>query len=174
MCLNLGISRAALSDKHWIYYPEKKYPFYRIGFYNNFSAAMAPAGCSSLYIECSYRKQSEKSVYHLKKAARSQVKKLFNITDDEIIVEQTPCIPHAYVIYDFWRERNLAKLLDRLEHEGIYSIGRYGSWCYASMQEAVLEGKKVAEKIVFQPAQQIVSTRRSVKPLRRKEYEKEM
>jgi len=173
-CLNLGISCPALSNKHWVYYPEKRYPFYRVGFYHNFSPAMVPAHCSSLYVECSYRNRSKKSVQHLIKTAHTETKKLFDFSENDIATEHILRIPHAYVIYDFWRERNLPKLLARLEQEGIYSIGRYGSWRYASMQEAVLDGKKVAEKIILQPAQQIISKRSRIKPLRRKEREKEI
>ncbi|MEI7904536.1 MAG: FAD-dependent oxidoreductase, partial [Candidatus Firestonebacteria bacterium] len=49
--LNLGIERSSISDRHWIYVPEEKYLFYRVGFYSNVSAALCPAGTSSLYIE---------------------------------------------------------------------------------------------------------------------------
>ncbi len=152
MCLNLGIERPSFSDKQWVYYPEKQYPFYRLGFYNTFSSAMVPQGCSSMYIECSYRNKSERSIKNLVRASRAEVKKLFNLSEDEIVVENTLSIPHAYVIYDLWRERNLAKLLVRLEQEGIYSIGRYGAWKYASMQESVLDGRNVANKIIVQLA----------------------
>ncbi|MCX5783360.1 MAG: FAD-dependent oxidoreductase, partial [Elusimicrobia bacterium] len=34
--LNLGVNRA-VSDKHWIYFPEDKFPFYRVGVASNFS-----------------------------------------------------------------------------------------------------------------------------------------
>jgi protoporphyrinogen oxidase len=152
ICLNLGIKRSSFSDKQWIYYPEKQYPFYRLGFYNTFSPALVPDGCSSMYVECSYRNKSGRSIKNIVQAARAEVKKLFNLSEDEIVVENILLMPHAYVIYDFWREQNLAKLLARLEQEGIYSIGRYGAWKYASMQEAVLDGRNVAHKIIVQPA----------------------
>ena len=48
---NFGINRPDLSDKHWIYFPEKEYPFYRLGFGHNFSEHMTPPDCSSLYGE---------------------------------------------------------------------------------------------------------------------------
>jgi len=151
-CLNLGVAQSIGGDKHWIYYPERQYPFYRLGFYHNFSTALAPSSCSSMYVECSYRKISERTVRRMIGAARSQVKQLFNITDNQIITENIVTIPHAYVVYDFWRERNLNPLLKDLERHGIYSIGRYGAWKYSSMQESVLDGKRVAETIVIQPA----------------------
>ena len=151
-CLNLGVSRLIGDKKHWIYYPEKQYPFYRAGFYHNFAKSNAPKDCSSLYVECAYRDKSERAVQTKLTAARKDIKKLFGLADKDIATEQILHIKHAYVIYDLWRDRNLQKLLDRLQQEGIYSIGRYGSWMYSSMQEAVLDGKRVAEKIVVLPA----------------------
>lgn len=151
---NWGIAREALSDKHWIYFPEQQYPFYRIGFPHNFSAAMAPVGHSSLYGEFSYINKSEDYIQKKLAYARQQVKNLFKLEQKDIVVEKIIRIPHAYVIYNRWREQYLQKLLKELMNVGIYSIGRYGEWKYSSMQEAVLDGKKIAEKITILPATQ--------------------
>ena len=70
------------------------------------------------------------------------------ILEQEIKTKLILNIPHAYVIYNQWREKNLETLLISLEKENIHSIGRYGAWKYASMQEAVLDGKKVVENIL--------------------------
>jgi UDP-galactopyranose mutase len=34
-----------------MYFPEPEYLFYRVGFPMNFSSAVVPAGCSSMYVE---------------------------------------------------------------------------------------------------------------------------
>ncbi len=149
---NIGVNRADLSDKHWIYFPESKYPFYRIGFPHNFSQATVPQGCSSLYGEFSSIKKSKSYKDRTLKEALQLTKRLFTINESDIMTEKIIEIPHAYVIYDFWREKNLSKLLGRLHQEDVHSIGRYGAWKYSSMQEAVLDGKKVAEELVVVPA----------------------
>src|SRR5262245_10534993 len=51
--VNLGIDRN-ISNKHWIYFPEPQYCFYRIGFSHNFSPYQAPEGCSAIYAEVGY------------------------------------------------------------------------------------------------------------------------
>lgn len=152
MNFNLGVNREQISEKHWIYYPETQFPFYRIGFPSNCAASMAPAGCSSLYGEFSYVKKSKQYVNQTLNSSVAITKKLFGISEQEVATEKIIPIKHAYVIYDFWREKNLPKLLKRLEENQIYSIGRYGEWKYSSMQEAVLDGKKVAERLVIMPA----------------------
>jgi protoporphyrinogen oxidase len=145
---NLGIKRPNLSDKHWIYFPEKEFPFYRIGFGHNFSEHMAPSGCSSLYGEFSHTGHSETYVQKTLDLAVRKTKEVLNITDSDIITQKIIPISHAYVIYDHWREKNLPKIIRALEEKGIYSIGRYGAWKYCSMQETVLDGKEAAEKVL--------------------------
>lgn len=149
---NLGVARPGLSDKHWIYFPESRYPFYRIGFPHNFSTSMVPSECSSLYGEYAYLKKSDSDVARLQGEAISAAKKLLNICDEEVVAQKTLHISHAYVIYDAWREKNLPIILKTLSQMNIYSVGRYGEWKYASMQEAVLDGKAIVEKLLFFPA----------------------
>lgn len=149
---NLGINRPDLSDKHWIYFPESQYPFYRMGFPSNCAASMAPQGHSSLYGEFSHIGKSQAWVNDTLKASLDATKKLFKLSDAEIVTKKIIPISHAYVIYDFWRERQLPKLHKRLEEQNVYSVGRYGEWKYSSMQEAVLDGKKIAERLTFMPA----------------------
>lgn len=154
--VNLGIKNRNISDKHWVYYPEKKYAFYRIGFPHNFSELMAPAGCSSLYAEFSYLHRSQSWIKKTTQKTIAQIKDLYEISDSDIGTECIIPITHGYVIYDQWREDNLNKILNHLSQEHIYSIGRYGAWKYSSMQEAVLDGKEIAEKLIIQPAQYLV------------------
>lgn len=157
---NLGIKNRNISEKHWVYYPESQYPFYRIGFPHNFSKSMAPAGCSSLYGEFSYLKKNSSWVNQTTRSAIATVKKLYAITDEQIDTECIIHLSHGYVIYDQWREKNLNKILDKLSQEHIYSIGRYGAWKYSSMQEAVLDGKAIAETILSQQYKPAIIDRR--------------
>ncbi len=150
--LNWGFNRPDISNKHWIYFPEEQYPFYRIGFPHNFADGMAPEHCSSLYAEFAHVKKSARYVSQQLSATKEQIKKLFKVSSQEIATEAVLTISHAYVLYTEWREKNLHKLHKRLHEHDIYSVGRYGEWKYSSMQEAVLDGKKVAEQITILPA----------------------
>ena len=53
--LNVATRKKVPADWHWIYVPEKKYPFYRVGVFSNAVASMAPEGGSSLYVELADR-----------------------------------------------------------------------------------------------------------------------
>jgi len=149
---NLGIARSDLSDKHWIYYPENQYPFYRIGFPHNFSRYSAPQGQSSLYGEFAHIGKSSRWVTRTLNQALKHTKQLLGISDHEITTEKILYISHAYVIYNFWREKYLPRIHKQLRAYNIHSVGRYGEWKYSSMQEAILDGKSMAEKITLIPA----------------------
>jgi protoporphyrinogen oxidase len=156
MNLNLGIARAKVSDCHWIYFPEKKLPFYRIGFFSNISSALAPPDTSSLYVEITHLPMKVRSAESEKEGDENELLKqsVKGLIDcgilqptDELITAHIIHIPYAYVVYDQFRKKNLPLLIKFLRNEGIYPIGRYGSWEYSTMEEAILQGKWVAEKL---------------------------
>src|SRR5690606_26271058 len=43
------------ADWHWVYVPEPRFSFFRVGAYSNAVASMAPAGAGCLYVELSDR-----------------------------------------------------------------------------------------------------------------------
>ncbi len=149
--INLGIDRENISDKHWIYFPEKQFPFYRLGFWNNINQASVRPGHSGLYGELSYlpknniRKLSEQKANY----ATQKALEFLKLEPKNIVTQKILHLDYAYVIYNQWREKNLERLLQRLTQENIFSIGRFGAWKYSSMQEAVLDGKDAAEQILL-------------------------
>jgi protoporphyrinogen oxidase len=155
---NLGINRPNVSDKHWIYFAEKEFPFYRIGFTSNFATSMTPPGCSSLYGEIAYMNMSAARKDAIVARSIKQVQQLCAIDDHEIATQKVLDISHAYVIYNFWREKHLTRLLQTLAQDNIHSIGRYGAWKYCSMQETLLDGKQIADILCIQPARRYYET----------------
>ena len=57
-------------------------------------------------------------------------------------------IPCAYVTYDKNRTTSTENLFKYLDSHQVHSIGRFGGWKYSYMEEAILEGKAAAEKIL--------------------------
>jgi protoporphyrinogen oxidase len=149
--INLGVRRAHISDKHWIYFPEKKYRFYRVGFPMNFSTNMTPPGCSSMYVEIAYRPDE---TFDESRAMKDAIRGLLDSgllkNESEIITRNILRIPCAYVTYDQHRTRIAQQILGYLQSQRTYSIGRFGGWKYSYMEEAILEGKATAENILSQ------------------------
>ncbi len=148
LCLNVGVKRAKISNTSWIYFPEKKYPFYRVGFPMNFTPHVVPKGCSSMYVEVPLDITKTFNKAEILKDVRKGLEdaKILKRTDKLPVVQFLP-IRYAYVIYNAERPRALKTIFSFLKKQGIQSIGRYGAWKYSFMEEAILDGKKAAEAI---------------------------
>lgn len=149
--ISIGIEREKVSDMHWIYFPEKGYPFYRAGFQSNLSPEMAPRGCSSIYIEVSHRpdiKITHKRLLHdvIEGLEESAIIK----KGEKIVLKDIRDIEYGYVIYDRHRMKAVPSILQYLEKMDIYSTGRYGAWEHSSMEDAIEEGRDAALKINLQ------------------------
>lgn len=148
--INLGVNRN-VSDKHWVYFPEPEYIFYRVGFPSNFSPFMAPEGSSSLYIEISYSNNKPLDKKKAIERAKEDLIKAKILKDsDGILAEKSLDIKCAYVIYDRNHKGSVAQIKNFLRENDIYTIGRYGSWEYSGMEDAMLQGSNVAKEIMHQ------------------------
>ncbi|MDD4899138.1 MAG: FAD-dependent oxidoreductase [Candidatus Omnitrophica bacterium] len=144
--LNLGISGNGTPDKHWVYFPEKKFVFFRAGFPKNFSASLAPPGASSVYAEVSYsgekpldkKRIGGKIINGLKHAKVIKPK-------DKILIQDSNDIKYGYIIYDRLRAPSLKSINGYLRKQRVFPLGRYGAWSYKSMEDCLLDGKQIAE-----------------------------
>jgi len=149
--VNLGVGRERVTDMHWIYFPEPDYPFYRAGFPMNFSPGLGPAGCSSLYVEISHRPTETLTSADALNRVRWGLERAGIVTaKDEIVAADVRDLRYAYVLFDRHRAKVLSTILQELERRGIYSIGRYGRWEHTSMEDAIGQGKRLAEQLTRQ------------------------
>lgn len=149
--VNLAFGRERVSDKHWLYFPEPEFPFYRVGFPTNFSPALGRAGCSSMYVEISHRPTERQSVEELIESSRKGMERAGIIRpDDEMVVADVKDLHYAYVYFDQHRAKAVPAILAELERRGVYSIGRYGRWEHTSMEDAIGQGKQLAELLKAQ------------------------
>ncbi len=133
------------TDHHWVYVPEEKYPFYRLGCYSHFSAAMAPANGSCFYIELSDRQEPDMSVV-LPKVVDGMIEMGILKSHDDVAFAKARCIDYAYVIFDHAYFPSLAVVKPFLSDARIVAAGRYGDWNYSSMEDALLFGRDAAKK----------------------------
>jgi len=142
----LGVDRPTIVPYHWIYFPEPRFPFYRVGFPSNLTPSVAPPGHTLVSVECSHQPGRpvdrpaviEQAVTGLREA------KLLR-AEDRITMREVIEIPYAYVIFDRSRSRILARVQRALRDADVRSIGRYGAWEHTSMEDAVRGGIEAAE-----------------------------
>jgi protoporphyrinogen oxidase len=146
--INLGIGRPNINDQHWVYFPEDRFIFSRVGFPMNFSKSAGPEGTSSIYIEITHAPDQNIDVEEAVDRAILDLQKCgILLQDDRILTRHILDIKFAYVVFNDDRQKHLQTLIDYLEARDIYTAGRYGQWDYYSMEDTILSGKKAADAV---------------------------
>ena len=139
-----------IPDLHWLYVPEEKYCFYRVGLLSNYSPAVAPSGSVLVCAEIGYPGDSAATMSPalLRDRVLKELAEIGIVKPDwELEMEHAGSIDCAYVIFDEHRRKQLPEILNFLEDANVLSIGRYGAWDYGSMGDAVLEAYEAAQKV---------------------------
>ena len=149
-CVNLGVARERITDKHWIYYPEDTI-FHRIFAQGNASPECNPPGGFGLTCEISYSPRWKplpcEGQALIERCVADCIRVGLLRADDRIIAANEIDMPYAYVVYDHERERNVRTIRAWLERHGIVSAGRYGEWEYYNSDHAFIAGKKAADAV---------------------------
>ncbi len=146
--ISLGIDRPSVSQAHWVYFPEPEYSFYRVGFPGNLSHALAPRGCSALYVEKSLLRDEPYDPEEVVATAVEDLRRAGILwKGDRVVYRRVGVLDPAYVIHDRFRAENLPRILAGLREAGIHSGGRFGSWEYSSMEGAIRTGMEVARDL---------------------------
>ena len=142
--LNVATRTNPPRDFHWIYVPEEKYPFYRVGIYTNAVPAMAPPGCGAYYVELSDRGPIERCREGIPDALRALAAAGAISSVDDVLFADLKEIRWAYVVFDHDYYSSVKTITTWLEAQRIWPRGRYGSWIYNAMEDSILAGREVA------------------------------
>ena len=143
---NLGIRGDPPIDAHWIYFPEERFPFYRVGFASAFSEAMAPPGTHSLYVEVSLRQApgpDEIEGWRERVFEGLTAAGLLGSSAD-ILVDHRVVIQPAYVVFNRARAEVLPRIREFLARHDIRTTGRFGAWDYYSMDDTMAAARTLA------------------------------
>jgi len=143
--LNIGARGQPPADWHWIYVPERKYPFYRVNVFSSAMPSMAPPGCASICVEMSDRGPIDDATIRDVAAALTASGALRS--PDDLLFAERKEIQYAYVVFDEHYYPATRAIFDFLESHRIYPRGRYGAWTYNAMEDCVLAGREVAATI---------------------------
>lgn len=148
-CVNLGIGRENLTEKHWIYYPEETV-FHRIFVQGNASPECNPPGGFGLTCEISYSAHKPlpcDGQALVERCLRDCISVGLVRADDVLITANQIDMPYAYVVYDHARAENVNTVKSWLAQHDIVLAGRYSEWEYYNSDHAFIAGKKAAESV---------------------------
>jgi protoporphyrinogen oxidase len=140
---NLGFDRQTGIDSNWIYFPGNEI-FYRVGFYNN----IFKTNRMSLYVEIGMEKNQEVDEKALLTKVLEDLEESGIIVGQKLTDHQMIVMNPAYVhitkeskeIYNSWNKKN--------NPNGLFSIGRYGSWTYCSIEDNIIQAKDLSVLLV--------------------------
>jgi protoporphyrinogen oxidase len=147
-CVNLGVARAGLTNKHWIYYPEDTV-FHRIFVQGNASPHNQPEGAFALTCEITYSpaKPLPAEGQALVDLCIADAKRVGLLRpDDTMRTTNQVDMPCAYVVYDHARAANVAVIRDWLCAFDVILAGQYSEWAYYNADHAFMAGRRAAQE----------------------------
>jgi protoporphyrinogen oxidase len=103
----------------------------------------------SLYAEVAYSRYRPIDRDAIVPRIRQDLKDMGMLAGDaEICVDDVNDIQYGYPIYDAHYNQARPNIIKYFNQKRIYPCGRYGSWRYMSMEDAILDGKRVAECLI--------------------------
>jgi UDP-galactopyranose mutase len=148
-CVNIGVGRPAITDKHWIYYPEETI-FHRIFVQANASPHCSPPGGFGFTCEITYSPAKPLPCEGddlIRRCIADAISVGFIRADDPIWAANQVDLPVAYVVYDHGRAENVERIRAWLETHDIILAGRYSEWEYYNSDHAFIAGMKAAQSI---------------------------
>ncbi|MFL6618896.1 MAG: FAD-dependent oxidoreductase [Povalibacter sp.] len=155
-CVNLGIGRENVTDKHWIYYPGETV-FHRIFVQGNASPHCNPKGGFGITCEITYSPSKPlpcEGSELIQRCIEDCISVGLIKADDPILAANEIDMPYAYVVYDHARKTHVETIRTWLQEHDILLSGRYSEWEYYNSDHAFIAGKKAADTVLEHYAEQ--------------------
>jgi len=145
LVFNLGFNKKG-EDKinNWIYFSNKDICFYRVGYYDNIFSDNR----MSLYVELGFDKDIDNiDISDYMQKVLTDLKKVGIVSDQQLISWHHVIMDPAYVHITKASISDVEKQKKILTQKNVFSIGRYGSWQYCSIEDNMLEADNLVKKI---------------------------
>lgn len=140
---NLGFDRKGVEGLHWAYYPQRDLCFYRLGFYDNIFGTDRMSMYVELGRKADFRSTPEQEKETLQRVL-ADLRKVGVVKDHELVSHHHVVLDPAYVHITEASIADVEKQKRALAMRGVFSVGRYGSWTYCSIEDNILEARALA------------------------------
>lgn len=146
IAIQVGVRGAVpemLRNRHWIYFPDPNIPFHRVGIYSNINPHLSPKRCYNLYAEVAVSDIDAANLTEVEMQTLNALENLELINKSQVEVSCNLVLRDAYVTFDAHWESHVPKTLEKLKTMGYYGIGRWGTWNYGGMEDAIVEAQQI-------------------------------
>jgi len=147
LVVNIGAKKGPYCpEEHWLYIPQSRSGFHRVGFYSNVDSTFLPASVRgqhdrvSLYVEKAYREDTKLSIQEINGVCLAIVEELqeWGWIEDVEVIDPT-WIDVAYT-WSWPGSRWRTEALRTLEAHSIYQVGRYARWKFQGIADSIRDG----------------------------------
>jgi protoporphyrinogen oxidase len=145
---NLGFDRKGPRDIHWMYFPDRSLPFYRVGWYDNILPPSPGApDRMSLYVEIGAAHDATFDVDILRARVLAGLRREAIVTDHQLVAHHHVVLDPAYVHITQASLAETARLKALLASHDVHAVGRYGGWTYCSIEDNLIETRALASRL---------------------------
>jgi protoporphyrinogen oxidase len=160
--IGIGVEGPCPSDKHWVYFPEARYPFNRVTFLSNYSPRVVPrAGTHSLLVEIAFSPHRPLNRDRAIDETIARLEELGWLRRERILSLWSKGMSYAYPLPFLGRDALLRDIHAFLEAHGVYSRGRFGGWRYevGNSDHSFMQGVEVVNRILSGERETIYAAR---------------
>lgn len=144
LVFNLGFDAKGKDEvNNWVYFPDPSLAFYRIGYYDNILGGAR----MSLYVELGFSKDADVDVDYWRTRVLEDLAKAGITEGCKLVSGHNVVMDPAYVHISKASQADVAAKKEELARHDVYSIGRYGSWTYCSIEDGMVEARDLAVKL---------------------------
>lgn len=154
LVINIGAKKGkTCPDYHWLYIPESKTGFHRVGFYSNVDKTFLPLSSREdgdkvgIYVERAYMGGQKPSADEVKRISDETVRELREwgfIAEVEVVDATWVEVAYAWQYPgSAWKET----AINILEAHKIYQVGRYGRWKSQGLVDSINDGLTIRRKL---------------------------
>ena len=143
LVFNLGFDRKGQDEVHWVYFPDKSLPFYRIGFYDNILGDER----MSLYVEIGAKSGQKLDVEEMRGAVLEGLEREGYVDGHKLVSWHSVAMDPAYVHITRESIGEHIRIRRDMQECGVHPVGRYGGWTYCSIEDNIIETRALAAEL---------------------------
>jgi protoporphyrinogen oxidase len=150
----LGFKGRCPASRHWIYFPEESYPFFRVTYFFNYSPFVVPSDdYFSMLAEVSFSPHRPCDEAAVEKEVADGLFRSGLVSPygpGDLVEMWRRSERWSYPVPFKGRDALLGRVIPFLEERGVYSRGRFGSWKYeeGNMDHSFMQGKEIADSVL--------------------------
>ncbi len=142
---HFGVRGLQEREKHWVYFAEQEFPFYRVILPSNYALHLAPPGCGTLQVEVPYAVEKQTMPDLRSDVVRGLCRAGLFEHESQIEVEDAHTVRYGYAVFTPGCYQIVKTVTEFLEKESVFLAGRYATWEYMSLEDCILAGREAAE-----------------------------